>query len=322
VAGELRLAEHPDFKTLVARSSAKHSVPEPWVEKDYYLTEVLRIVAQAHPTEGFLKGGTSLTKGWALLTRMSEDIDWVLMRSAFTPNLGGKEVNARLEGLAGAVAKHPNLALAKSRTFVVDGKARHDYYDYKTAMATHTLGLAETIKLEAGTRAGIWPLEKRPIQSLVGITAESLGQGDVADDVTGFPMLVLDFRRTFVEKLVAVHGFVDRFVNGGAPLARDARHYADLHVLLQRDEVRALVGGAEFGAILDEQDALAKEHFKKNYVPLPKSFRDSQALFPVQDLAEKLKKQYEDDVRPLFFGSTMPSFEAVLSSFVAIKDRL
>ena len=289
----MRLAEHPDFKTLVARSSAKHSVPEPWVEKDYYLTEVLRIVAQAHPTEGFLKGGTSLTKGWALLTRMSEDIDWVLMRSAFTPNLGGKEVNARLEGLAGAVAKHPNLALAKSRTFVVDGKARHDYYDYKTAMATHTLGLAETIKLEAGTRAGIWPLEKRPIQSLVGITAESLGQGDVADDVTGFPMLVLDFRRTFVEKLVAVHGFVDRFVNGGAPLARDARHYADLH-----------------------------EHFKKNYVPLPKSFRDSQALFPVQDLAEKLKKQYEDDVRPLFFGSTMPSFEAVLSSFVAIKDRL
>ena len=289
----MRLAEHPDFKTLVARSSAKHSVPEPWVEKDYYLTEVLRIVAQAHPTEGFLKGGTSLTKGWALLTRMSEDIDWVLMRSAFTPNLGGKEVNARLEGLAGAVAKHPNLALAKSRTFVVDGKARHDYYDYKTAMATHTLGLAETIKLETGTRAGIWPLEKRPIQSLVGITAESLGQGDVADDVTGFPMLVLDFRRTFVEKLVAVHGFVDRFVNGGAPLARDARHYADLH-----------------------------EHFKKNYVPLPKSFRDSQALFPVQDLAEKLKKQYEDDVRPLFFGSTMPSFEAVLSSFVAIKDRL
>ena len=289
----MRLAEHPDFKTLVARSSAKHSVPEPWVEKDYYLTEVLRIVAQAHPTEGFLEGGTSLTKGWALLTRMSEDIDWVLMRSAFTPNLGGKEVNARLEGLAGAVAKHPNLALAKSRTFVVDGKARHDYYDYKTAMATHTLGLAETIKLEAGTRAGIWPLEKRPIQSLVGITAESLGQGDVAEDVTGFPMLVLDFRRTFVEKLVAVHGFVDRFVNGGAPLARDARHYADLH-----------------------------EHFKKNYVPLPKSFRDSQALFPVQDLAEKLKKQYEDDVRPLFFGSTMPSFEAVLSSFVAIKDRL
>jgi len=160
-------------------------------------------------------------------------------------------------------------------------------------MATHTLGLAETIKLETGTRAGIWPLEKRPIQSLVGITAESLGQGDVADDVTGFPMLVLDFRRTFVEKLVAVHGFVDRFVNGGAPLARDARHYADLH-----------------------------EHFKKNYVPLPKSFRDSQALFPVQDLAEKLKKQYEDDERPLFFGSTMPSFEAVLSSFVAIKDRL
>ena len=80
----MRLDEHSDFKTLIAKASTNHSVPEPWVEKDYYLTEVLRIAAREYPTEGFLKGGTSLTKGWALLTRMSEDIDWVLVRSAFT----------------------------------------------------------------------------------------------------------------------------------------------------------------------------------------------------------------------------------------------
>jgi len=318
----VRLAEHSDFRTLIARTSANQSVPEAWVEKDYYLTEVLRIVARAHPTEGFLKGGTSLTKGWALLTRMSEDIDWVLVRNAFTPALGGKAVNSRLESLATGVGTHPDLSWDKSRTVVVDGKARHDYYDYKTAMTARTLGLAETIMFEAGTRAGNWPLEKRSIQSLVGMTAESLGQGGIAEDVTGFSMLVLDFRRTFVEKLIAIHGFVRHFIADGTPLRRNARHYADLYVLLQRDEVKALVGGEEFAAILDEQDALAKEHFKRNYVPSPKSFRDSEALFPDGELSEKLRKQYEDDVRPLFFGRNMPAFDAVLEAFAAIKDRL
>jgi nucleotidyltransferase AbiEii toxin of type IV toxin-antitoxin system len=317
----VRLAEHSDFKTLIARTSADQSLPEPWVEKDYYLTEVLRIVARVYPTQGFLKGGTSLTKGWALLSRMSEDIDWVLIRSAFTPTLGGKDVNARLARLATEVAEHPDISWAKSRTGVVDGKARHDYYDYNTTMTSRTLGLAETILLEAGTRAGNWPLEKRQIQSLVGMTAESMRQGGIAEDTTAFSMLVLDFRRTFVEKLVAVHSFVRRFVADGIPLARNARHYADLFVLLQRDEVKALVGGVEFAAILDEQDALAKEHFKRNYVPLPESFRESEALFPGRELSLKLKKQYDDDVRPLFFGKNMPPFEAVLGAFAAMKDR-
>jgi len=318
----VRLAEHSDFKTLIARTSADQSLPEPWVEKDYYLTEVLRIVARAYPTEGFLKGGTSLTKGWALLSRMSEDIDWVLVRSAFTPGLGGKDVNARLERLATEVAKHPDVAWARSRTVVVEGKARRDHYDYRTAMTSRTLGLAETILLEAGTRAGNWPLEKRPIQSLVGMTAESMRQVGIAEDIAAFSMLVLDFRRTFVEKLIAVHSLVQRFVADGTPLARNARHYADLYVLLQRDEVRAMVGGVEFAAILDEQDALAKEHFKRNYVPLPKSFRASAAFFPGTELSLKLKKQYEDDVRPLFFGQNMPPFEAVLGAFAELRDRL
>lgn len=318
----MRLAELPDFKTLIALSSRELSVPEAWIEKDYYLTEVLRLIARAYPIGGFLKGGTSLTKGWELLTRISEDIDWVLIRGAFVQGLNGKAVNGRLEGLASEVARHPSLSWDKSRTTIVDGKARHDYYDYRTAMATRTLGLAETILVEAGTRAGNWPLEKRTIQSFIGSTAATRGNSDIADDIDGFPMLVLDFRRTFVEKMLAIHGFVERLAKDGTVLGRNARHYADLAVLLQRAEVKSLLESPEFAAILDEQDALAKEHFKKSYIPLPKSFRDSKALFPEGALAAEIRKQYEGDVRPLFFGSSMPSFDSVMDSFAAIKELL
>jgi hypothetical protein len=51
----VRLAEHGDFKTLIARTSADQSLPESWVEKDYYLTEVLRIVARAYRPKVFSK---------------------------------------------------------------------------------------------------------------------------------------------------------------------------------------------------------------------------------------------------------------------------
>jgi len=244
----VRLAELPDFKTLIALSSRELSVPEAWIEKDYYLTEVLRLIARAYPIGGFLKGGTSLTKGWELLTRISEDIDWVLIRGAFVQGLNGKAVNGRLEGLASEVARHPSLSWDKSRTTIVDGKARHDYYDYRTAMATRTLGLAETILVEAGTRAGNWPLEKRTIQSFIGSTAATRGNSDIADDIDGFPMLVLDFRRTFVEKMLAIHGFVERLAKDGTVLGRNARHYADLAVLLQRAEVKSLLESPEFAA--------------------------------------------------------------------------
>jgi len=44
------------------------------IEKDYYVTEALRIIAGAGGKVIF-KGGTSLAKGWNLIQRFSEDID-------------------------------------------------------------------------------------------------------------------------------------------------------------------------------------------------------------------------------------------------------
>jgi hypothetical protein len=42
-------------------------------------------------------------------------------------------------------------------------------------------------------------------------------------------MTLLHYRRTFVEKLFALHGKIIRLQIEGHPLGRDARHYADLY---------------------------------------------------------------------------------------------
>ena len=50
-------------------------------------------------------------------------------------------------------------------------------------------------------------------------------------------MRLLHFRRTFVEKLFAIHGKVQLLKRDGQPLGTYARHYYDLSQLAARTEV-------------------------------------------------------------------------------------
>lgn len=91
----MRLYEHGDFRQLIVRVASERNVAEAWVEKDYYLTEVLRLIARTYPTETVLKGGTSLSKGWLLLERISEDIDLFLDPEAFPASPGKPVIGAK-----------------------------------------------------------------------------------------------------------------------------------------------------------------------------------------------------------------------------------
>lgn len=60
----MRLHQHPDFAAFVTTTAAQHDLREPFVEKDYWITEILRTIATTLPDRAIFKGGTSLSKGW------------------------------------------------------------------------------------------------------------------------------------------------------------------------------------------------------------------------------------------------------------------
>jgi hypothetical protein len=64
------------------------------VEKDYWVCYTLAALMKAKPSKPkrFFKGGTSLSKGYQLIERFSEDIDIVLARS------GLFQIDAQLRG--------------------------------------------------------------------------------------------------------------------------------------------------------------------------------------------------------------------------------
>lgn len=55
----MKLCEHPEFAALLVAAAQATDLNEQFVEKDYYVTEVLRIVVGAYGEKVIFKGGTS-----------------------------------------------------------------------------------------------------------------------------------------------------------------------------------------------------------------------------------------------------------------------
>ncbi len=64
----------PDFGRLLSIVSDKLGIDFTLIEKDYWIMHVLYSL-QERNIEFELKGGTSLSKGFGLIQRFSEDID-------------------------------------------------------------------------------------------------------------------------------------------------------------------------------------------------------------------------------------------------------
>lgn len=317
----MRLFEHEDFPNIVVAAAAAGSLDESFVEKDYYITEILRIVAgRSKPGQMIFKGGTSLSKAWGLIQRLSEDVDLLLVPDRFDPNLGRNRIDGELRDLTEAIAAHPGLALDEEQSSRTRGRARSDWFTFEQRFARQ--GIAPAIMTEPGVRGGTSPTAEREIDSVVGDYLRSAGQGTIAEDLDPFPLTVLHFRRTFVEKLFIVHSLVERLAADGRPLGRDARHYVDLHALAGEDEVREMLRSPEYAEIKEDYEKVSLRFFKKGYLRPPElSFAASPGLFPSRELRDRIVADYDEQCRTLCYGP-YPSFDEVVGRFEEIRRLL
>jgi Nucleotidyl transferase AbiEii toxin, Type IV TA system len=309
----MKLFEHPDFEQAIIRAAEhfrKRGLREAIIEKDYYVTEALRIIETAVGAKVIFKGGTSLSKGWNLIERFSEDVDIFLDPTAFDPPLGKKAIDRELKKLRQAIAKHPALKFLDKESQTIGGFGRNDRFEYSQRFA----GAGEIrnrVFVEAGTASGREPTQRVRLQSYVG-----------AEDEAGFEMRLLHFRRTFVEKMFAIHAKVEAFKKEGKDIGGYARHYYDLFCLAERPEVVAMLRSDEYAAIKADYDRVSREHFEKSYVPPPDmSFAKSDALFPAGDLQEAIAKVFAEQCRLLCFGP-YPAWDVLEARLEALRDVL
>lgn len=320
----MKLFAHPDFEQAILKA-VEHfrgqNLRPAIIEKDYYITEVLRVIAAVCGDKIIFKGGTSLAKGWNLIQRFSEDIDVFVDPTAFQPPLGRNAIDRELRKIRDAIAQHPALSFVQSQSQTIGGFGRNDSFSYSQRFGG--VGeVANRVLVESGTASGREPFEILELRSYLGLflkeTSHSLG----AEDEGPFTLRLLHFRRTFVEKMFAIHSKVELFKRQKQPLGSYARHYYDLFQLSSRAEIETMLQSTEYAAIKTDYDRISREHFAKSYFPPENmSFDRSEALFPPPALSKIIGAEYDTQCRMLCYGP-YPTWDEVQNRFMALKKLL
>ena len=314
-----RLTLDPDaVAALSARVANVTGLPAVHIEKDFWVTEVLRGVTESARLLGVevvFKGGTSLSKAYRLIERFSEDVDVLVILP--TDTTGAKE--RVLKSLVSGAAVSTGVEATSVPTATTKGVKRGARFHYRPATAATISGLSDGVFLEIGSRGGAMPTSTHSIRSLLAEHAPAEVDGTM--EAAPFDVRVLRPSRTLVEKLVLLHT-ASRDDNP-ATLVRGARHYYDVHQLLQHpsvlDEVREVGIGilARDVVTYSTAAALAAE-------PRPLSgFADSAAFVEGAHLG-LVRADYETRVLGalLWPRASRPSFDACLAVVQAVRALL
>lgn len=297
------------------------------IEKDFWVCWTLRELFTLPESGPYLtfKGGTSLSKGWKLIERFSEDIDVVIDREFLgfgderSPEAaeGSNERRRRLEALKAASQAHirDSLAPALERrlrerlpadaawTLASDPEDRDSQtlvFEYPAAFAAGGY-LRPVVKIELGARSDIEPSATPTIRPyLAEALPEELGPSN-------FTVKSLDPRRTFWEKVSLLHEETYR-ARGDAPAARLARHYYDLWCLIGA----GVADAAQADPGLFTRVAAHREVFFRKAREAQESLQPgSLRLVPTEERRPAWKRDYDAMRESMFFGEP-PEFDEIL----------
>ena len=313
-----RLREFPDALAAgAARVAETTDIPMAHVEKDFWVTEVLRGVARCSTDTGVsavFKGGTSLSKAFGLIQRFSEDVDVVVMAPG--QSKGGDD-RCLKSFVVAAEASTGLEAVIDSRT-ATKGVKRAARLQYPTSTARGIL--QPGVLLELGARGGAMPAVKRTVRSLLVDHGPAAGLTADYEETEPVTLHVLAPVRTLIEKLVIVHHAALR--GDEVELARHARHYYDIWCLLNDEQtVEALTTSPADVLAREVITFTAAANMETSNRP-PAGFAASPAFDPAK--AQSARVAFESIVlgQLLWPAAARPSFEDCSAAVQAHKDVL
>lgn len=303
----------PEFKQILSIVASNKSIDIALIEKDYWIMHALYSLHQ-QGIEFELKGGTSLSKGYGIINRFSEDID-IHIRTNFGLQTEGKEdkpeiKNARknfYDVLAKSIVINGIVSVERDYEFddldkYRSGGIRLHYISYTPTLE----GLKDGILLEAGFDT-VTPNNPLTISSWIWDHLVSLNLHNNYIDNTAVGVACYHPGYTLVEKLQTI---VRKFRNSSNPTVTDdknfMRQYYDVYCLLGNPEIINFIGspaylshkaarikGADNGIPLTEHPALClndleiRTSFKNRYLSTAKLYYNGQPDF--EDVLARIK---------------------------------
>ncbi|MDO4197812.1 MAG: nucleotidyl transferase AbiEii/AbiGii toxin family protein [Erysipelotrichaceae bacterium] len=290
------------FKEVLASASNDLGLNQDIIEKDYYVTLILKELAIRCPDCVF-KGGTSLSKCHRVIERFSEDID-----IAFINELSqGKRKQLKNEIILG-ISEYLRLPIADWE----NARSRRDYncYTFSYKPVNEYLSdkrLIQGVRMETVLSSIAFPVSEMPVDSYIYRYLIKDNKEIIEEyDLYPFEMNVQGIDRTFIDKVFAV---CDYYLLGKTK--RYSRHLYDIHMIYPLIEIN------------DEFKELIKEvrSIRANMSSCPSADSGISISRLLKDITEKeyFRKDYED-ITSCFLNRPL-SYETVMGTIKEIAER-
>jgi Nucleotidyl transferase AbiEii toxin, Type IV TA system len=309
------LHNHPQFPDLIRIVAEQKGIAPALVEKDYWIMHCLYGLQQLG-LKFELKGGTSLSKGYGIIHRFSEDID---IRIEPPPELHVKTGRNQ--------TKHPHAESRQkfyewlAKTIQINGiekVARDTAFDgthlfsggirlFYKSITPPVDDLREGVLLEAGFDT-VTPNTPKDINSWAYDYAAS--KIDIIDNRTK-AVPCYDSRYTFVEKLQTVSTKFRKQQEKKGSSIDFMRHYYDIYSPLQRPEVQEFIGTDAY-----------KEHKGKRFRGGDERDLTKNQAFHLADAATRAAYEKAYNATSALYYAGKPALEEILTVIGKWTDRM
>ena len=297
------LHNHPEFKDLIEITASKMQINASLIEKDYWIMNVLYHLGKLF--EFHMKGGTSLSKGFRIIDRFSEDIDIQIKPPENLLNFKvyygknqdkGKHVESRRKYFNWIKNK------LKGRINGIEEVNRDvNFDDSKYRNAGIRLHYRSVVSVLPDIKDGILvelgfdkttPNVKKDISSWIFDRANLKNiQDNRAKDI-----ICYNPEYTFVEKLDAVLRKYNKYQETKRVSTNFMRHYYDIYCLLDQPDIQNFIGTKPYQSYKEEKlrtlkgiikghsafmlgDSQEREVFEKEYIKQKNLYYKGQVPF-------------------------------------------
>lgn len=292
------------FKDIIEQVSNEIGRTPIVVEKDYYVTLILKRLSEQLDNCVF-KGGTSLSKGFGVIERFSEDID-----ITFDEHIG----EHRRKKLKNIIIKGISEELGMPISNWEDTQSDRDYnayhFLYDSVFGLEDERIPQFIKLEMALGSYSFPTQVVEIGNYIGSYLDEKGKKEIADkyQLSRFSMKLQALERTYIDKIFAL---CDYYLQGKSK--RYSRHLYDIYKLtplMKFDE--------EFNKLVGE----VRTHRSKMSI-CPSAKEDVDIVSIITEFCDNAF--YKEDYQTItsYFTDDFVSYDDVISNIREIaKDKI
>lgn len=295
------------------------------IEKDWWVTMVLKALFQTSDAEYFtFKGGTSLSKGWGIIERFSEDIDIAIDKSLW--NIAGSTKNQR-EKIRKKSRKYikdqliPELetnlqsigAKNYSIEFVHNDNSDKDpticLIPYKS-FCNHNEYVETRIKIEFSCRS----LKEPRVEIKIKPYIQDVFPNDFQDFV--FNVYAAHPSRTFLEKIFLIH---EELQKKQTRITRMSRHLYDIAKLMDTEYAKIALSDPQLYKNIIIHRSIFNAIKGINYAThLPTTIN----FIPPENVNQLWKIDYEKMVQNAFiYGNTL-TYNELIKKLIKLKEQI